>query len=426
MKKCREVPALALLAGAAFFAAAAPAPAQDMKKKEGQDKREPNPLKKEEEAETQERGGVSGPWGRLLEQSELKGYVEGHYNSPESGSMSGRAPARADLHRLVLGLEYAFTDRMKFEIEVEFEHGGEEIEIEEAFLEYQYTPEVAFQAGGLLLPMGLINNDHIPTRFYSVERPYVDHSLVPTTWMEPGVGAVAQFPDDGLFAWLSLVGGLEAEGFTSMDGIRGGRGAGRDSKADDLAVLARVVYSPLQDPRLTFEGMAPPPDPALSFGGSFYWGEADQAVPALQGVEVMLAEGDVRFQALGFDLRGQFVHTRVTDSDKASVFTGQTIGEVMQGWYAEAAYHPLWLLLPSDVQDLADDVAIFARYEDIDTNKRVVPGFARNPAADREIWVVGAAYSPIPKVVFKADLEFWEDGLGDTVKRFNLGVGLVF
>jgi len=418
----------AILVALGVCLAGASAYAQDMPKdpQEKPEKREPKKLQQEEEAETQERGGISGLWGRLLEQVEIKGYIEGHYNHPELGSMSRRDPARADLHRLVFGLEYAFTDLLKFEIEVEFEHGGEEIEIEEAFLEYEYSPELAFQFGGLLLPVGLINADHIPTRFYSVERPYVDRSLIPTTWMEPGVGAFGQLPDDGLFAWVYIVGGLEAEGFTSLDGIRGGRGAGRESKADDLAIVARAVYSPIQDPRLTFEGTAAPEDPAVAFGASVYWGQADQATKALSGVDVMLIEADVRAQAFGFDLRGQYVYTSVHQADKVSAFTGETIGEVMQGWYAEAAYHLFWLFFPEDVDTLADDLVVFVRYENIDTNKRVHRSFARNDAADREVWIAGAAYSPIPKVILKADVEFWEDALDDTVTRFNLGVGLVF
>ncbi len=417
------------LALATLALAGAPALAQEMPKKMGsekQDKREPDKLKREAESETQERGAISGLWGRVTEQVELKGYVEAHYNNPEFGSMKRSDPARADLHRLVFGLEYAFTDLLKFEIEVEFEHGGAEIEVEEAFLNYQLTPELAFLAGGLLLPVGMINADHIPTRFYSVERPSMDHLLVPSTWMEPGVGVFGQLPDEGLFAWLYAVGGVEASGFTSLEGIRGGRGAGRESKADDLAVVARVVYSPLQDPRLTFEGMGVPDDPALAFGASAYWGRADQGEPALSGVAVSLLEADVRFQALGFDLRAQAARTTVRKAGRVSAFVGETVGDVMQGWYAEAAFHLFWLLFPEDVPHLADDLVVFLRYEDIDTTRSVADGFLRNDAADRRVWVAGAAYSPIPKVVFKADVEFWKDGLNERVARFNLGIGLVF
>lgn len=416
------------VAVAVLCLACAQARAQEpkMEKRGKQDKREPDKLKLEEESETQERGAISGLWGRVLESVELKGYAEAHYNNPEFGSFKRSDPARADLHRLVFGLEYAFTDLVKFEIEVEFEHGGKEIEIEEAFLEYQPIPEVAFQAGGLLLPVGMINQDHIPTRFYSVERPSMDHLLVPSTWMEPGLGVVGQLPDDGLFAWLYLVGGLDASGFTGLEGIRDGRGAGRESRADDLAVVARFVYSPLQDPRLTFEGMAAPEEPALSFGGSFYWSQADQAEPALSGVRVTLLEADVRLQFLGFDLRAQAVRTSVSHSERVSAFAGQTVGAVMQGWYAEAAYHLYWLFVPEDVPHLADDLVVFARFEDLDTTRRAGDGLLRSDAADREVWVVGVAYSPIPKIVLKADVEFWRNGLDETLTRFNVGIGLVF
>ena len=38
----------------------------------------------------------------------------------------------------------------------------------------------------------------------------------------------------------------------------------------------------------------------------------------------------------------------------------------------------------------------------------------------------GVAYFPLPKVVLKADVEFWKDDTNDTLTRFNLGFGLIF
>lgn len=373
---------------------------------------------------SKETEGIAGLWGKLIDKAELIGYIEVHYNNPELGTMSDSAPARADLHRIVFGVAYEFTDQIKLETEIEFEHGGSEIEIEELQLEYEYRYELGFVAGGLKMPIGLINPNHLPTKFFSVERPYVDHSLVPTTWMEPGIGAVARIVPADLTVRLNVVGGLNAAGFSALDGIRGGRGAGTDSLAEDLAIVARVEYSPLPGPPEIVEGYVLPPDPNYSIGASIYHGQADQDNPALSTVAVTLLELDGRylFYDLGLEFRGQFVRTTIRGADSVSALVGQTIGEVQQGWYVEAAWHMLMALVP----DAVDELTLFVRRERVDTQLEVPSGFARNGAAERDIWTFGTAYSPIPKVIFKLDVEVWKDGTNDTVTRFNLGFGLVF
>lgn len=373
---------------------------------------------------SKETEGIAGLWGRLIDKAELIGYIEVHYNNPELGTMKDGAPARADLHRIVFGVDYAFTDQLKLETEVEFEHSGGGIEIEELQLEYEYRYELGFVVGGLKMPVGMINPNHLPTKFWSVERPYVDRSLVPSTWMEPGIGAFIRIVPADLTVRLHVVGGLDAVGFTALDGLRGGRGAGVDSLAEDLAVVARVEYSPLPGPPEIVEGYVPPPDPNYSLGASVYYGEADQGNPALSGAAVTLMELDGRylFYDLGLELRGQFVRTIIDGADGVSALVGQTIGKVQHGWYLEAAWHMLLALVP----DAVDELTLFVRREHLDTHLGVPSGFTRSDAAERDIWTLGMAYSPIPKVILKLDFEIWKDGANETVTRFNLGFGLVF
>ena len=387
-----------------------------------QDEEKPGEEGKERvEDKTKETEGIGGYWGRLIDEVEFKGYVEAHYNNPELGTMNRKDPARADLHRVVFGLEYQYSEFLKFEVEVEYEHGGAGIELEEAIVEFEPEYEYGFVAGGLLLPVGLVNDNHGPVTFWSVERPYVDRILIPSTWMEVGVGAYRRIPDAHLEGGVYLLEGLDAAGFTGLEGIRGGRGSGRESLAEDLAVLACIEYSPLPGLADTVEGYVPPPDPGYAFGASVYFGHADHDRVALDEVAVTLLEAHARYRMWGFELRAQVVHTRIDGADSVSAFTGETIGRVLQGGYLEVGYHPLEHFAPEAV----DDLVIFGRYEDFDTQKEIPGGFVRDPAADRQVLTFGVAYLPIPKVVFKADVEFWEDGR-DRLTRFNLGFGLVF
>lgn len=339
---------------------------------------------------------------------ELEGYADVHYNNPEVGTMDQNSLAQTDVHRLVFGLEYEFTERIKFEAEVEFEHAGDTIELEEAILEYEMTDNLGIRAGSLIMPIGMLNRSHKPTKYYSVERPYVERSIIPTTWQEVGVGLAGKALEKSLAYRLYLVSGLDASNFTTLDGIRGGRGAGVKSKAEDLATAGRVVYSP--------------PSKGLSLGGSIYYGQADQGQSGLTAVSVMLFEVDSRYEIAGFDLKAEFVQISVDNADQVSVLTGETIGETMQGWYAEVGYN-IFHYLPSEA---GQDLVVFVRREDFNTNEEVPSGFAADPAADREIWTFGIAFYPIEKLVIKGDIEFWEDGKDDTLTRFNLGFGLVF
>ena len=54
------------------------------------------------------------------------------------------------------------------------------------------------RAGLVLPPVGIVNETHEPPTFNGVSRPAFDHDVLPTTWREIGVGAVA--------AWVGRVG----------------------------------------------------------------------------------------------------------------------------------------------------------------------------------------------------------------------------
>src|SRR3990172_8169714 len=109
---------------------------------------------------------ADGEEGRL----QIHGYGEVHYNNPELGAMSSDAVSVMDFHRIVLGWEYEFAENLRVEGEVDFEHAATEIELEEAFLEYDLRPTLALRVGSLLMPVGLLNEFHEPPLYYSVER----------------------------------------------------------------------------------------------------------------------------------------------------------------------------------------------------------------------------------------------------------------
>ncbi|MFZ5863936.1 MAG: hypothetical protein ACOYXR_13985 [Nitrospirota bacterium] len=342
------------------------------------------------------------------------GYGELHFNSPEGASVPDDAdPAIMDLHRMVWGVSYQFNDRISVHTEVDFEHAAGEIELEFAYVDFLITPAFNVRAGSMLMPVGPLNEFHEPPLFYSVERPYVQRTIIPTSWQEGGVGLFGSVPA-GLKYRVYLVSGLNAEDFTASNGIRGGRGHVNEQPSDSLAVVGRLEYVGL---------------PGVDLGLSVYQGGANTTNNAALGdAGVGILEADARLRVAGLDLRGVLASINVDGADQISTYLaglptpGAPVGEEMLGWYLEAAYDVLKVLAPNTDQS----VVAFLRYEDFDTQKSMPTGFAKNPAHERQVMTAGLAYFPIPDVAIKADLESWENGADDDGSRFNLGVGYQF
>jgi hypothetical protein len=350
---------------------------------------------------------AAGPVSAAESRIDFHGYGEAHYNNPELGATSQSEPSVAEVHRLALGFTYDFTDEIRADAEVDFEHDGEEIEVEYAYLECDLAAATSLRAGSILVPVGPLNEAHEPLNYYSVERPYIEDSLLPTTWQEIGVGLAGRAARGNLGYRAYLMTGLDAEGFTSEDGIRGGRESGEEALAEDLAGVARIEYAPAS---------------GLILGGSGYYGGADQGQAGLGQVTVTIVGADASYRHGGLDLRGLIARIGVDGADSVSAFTGQTIGSVMAGWSLEAAYD----LLYRGAKPRSRALWVFARYEDFNTNQEVPSGYAPSLDADRQIITTGIAYEPIDKVVFKGDFEHWEYGSGSQLNRFNLGVAFQF
>jgi len=335
------------------------------------------------------------------------GYIDVHYNNPQLGTMDQGAVSEADVHRAALGWSYEFTPNIRLDAEVDYEHGADEIEVEYAHVEDDLTPSLTLRAGSVLLPVGPLNEAHEPTLYYSVERPYVETTIIPTTWQEIGLGLVGRMASGGLAYRAYLVTGLDATRIGSVRGMDDVQTRGSHTKAEDLAGVARVEYAWTS---------------GLSFGASGYYGGADQSEPGLGQVNVGIANADARYRAHGWDLRGVYYRVMINGADSVSTFVGETIGKAMMGWYGEAAYD----VLRRDRTSGRRSLVAFGRYEAFDTNFETPVGFAATPGAGRSVMTAGLAYYPIEKVAFKADYEHWKDDTRAELNRFNLGAAVQF
>ena len=133
---------------------------------------------------------------KLSNKTTIGGYGELHYNnlrnqkSPVDGKSGNKD--QIDFHRFVLFINHEFNDKMRFVSELELEHSlaGDgapgEVELEQAYIQYDVTEKTAVVGGLFLTPVGILNETHEPPTFYGVERNDVEKNIIPTTWWEGG------------------------------------------------------------------------------------------------------------------------------------------------------------------------------------------------------------------------------------------------
>lgn len=332
---------------------------------------------------------------------QLGGYGEHHYNNYR-GNNSG--DDMIDAHRFVLFVGYDFSDRIRFFSELELEHSlaGEgkpgEVELEQAYIQFDTSATTRVTAGLFLIPVGILNETHEPETFYGVERNALESAIVPATWWETGV-MFSQDLGQGLSYDVALHSGLQVEDDYS---IRGGRQKSAEAVANDGAWTARVKYNGI---------------PGLNLGVTLQQ-QNDLHQSALDGTlgfvgdvpdaEARLTEAHARYSVAGLQLTAQMAQWDI-DSDAA-----EAIGKDKQeATMLEVGYK------------LTEQVGVFARQTNVDTNA------GSGDANDEETVIVtgGVNYWPHPRVVVKADYQDFEykSDLGDTGEsRFSLGLGWSF
>ena len=335
------------------------------------------------------------------------GYGEITYNQVEGNN------GELDVQRLVLLFGYKFNDKTQFITEVEFEHVSE-VFVEQAFLNYSLNDNINLRGGLMLVPMGIINEYHEPTTFNGVERPSIDGSIVPTTWREIGVGVSGKFDDASLRYQAYLF-----NGFASVNGTKvlGGKNGLRNGRQKGIR---STINKPTFSAKLDHYGI-----PGLRLGLSGYFGrtQAEDDVDNLEGsdVGISMIGLDARYKLKRFSARGQFINTKISDSEAYNNLNEADLGSALQGWYLEAAYN----LLP---QTKKQQLFAFARYEDYDTHASVDGDLIRNFSYDRNEWTFGLSYKLAPGAVVKADYQIKgnAESNSDSVNQLNMGIGVWF
>jgi hypothetical protein len=322
----------------------------------------------------------------------IGGYGELHANMLEN-QLNGEDSNVLDLHRFVLFFGHEFNDRLRFMSELEVEHAWSgddkpgEVELEQAYIEYDWANNQSLRAGVFLVPVGILNETHEPPTFYGVERNPVEKNIIPTTWWEGGLSFNGGFADAMRYD-AAVHSGL----YTGADDnytIRAGRQKVAKAKFDSQAYTGRLRWLGV---------------PGLELSASIqYQDDITQETDPLAG-SAWLYTGHVSWRHKAFGLRALYANWSLDGAGPEAIGADR-----QKGWYIE----PSWRF--------NEQWGVFARYNRWDN-------LAGNDSDSQySQWDLGVNYWLHPNVVFKLDYQNQDapDGKKE-LDGWNLGVGYQF
>jgi len=344
----------------------------------------------------------------------LFGYGELNYSNPRDNT----ANASADVARFVIGLGYQFDEKTHLNSELEIEHAVSssddpgEVEVEQAYIDHEIRDGVFLKAGLFLIPSGLLNENHEPTRYYGVFRNLVETSIIPTTWREGGI-AIQGNTGSGLRWDAGLTTGFDLSKWNFSS-----EGEGRESplgsihqelalaRAKDASVFAAVNYTGINN---------------LKLGASLFTGGASQGQLNISS-HVTLWETHGRWTPGAFDVAALYARGHISNTaaiNTIMVGNPTLMPESFFGWYVQGAYR-LW---HKDHYSFSP----FVRYERLNTASSfagIQADLTPTVLSDQQAWTVGLNLNIADGVVLKADYLSLKNS--DNSDRFDLGLGYQF
>lgn len=332
--------------------------------------------------------GSLAKMAQWAEKTQIGGYGEHHFNHFSDSE------DQVDAHRYVLFFGHQFTDDVRFFSEFELEHGiaGEDqpgaIELEQAYIEWDYAQNHSVQIGQFLIPVGIMNETHEPDTFYGTERNLVEKNIIPATWWESGVMLKGELAP-GLSYNFALHSGLNSPDTGSKAfQIRDGRQKSAKATAEDFAYTARLKYTGIG---------------GLELGATIQYQE-DISQGTVSDASAMLTEVHGIYQQSDFGVRALWAEWDV-DGDAAKL-AGR---DKQDGWYVEPSYK------------VSEKLGVFTRYSEFNNNA------GDSSSIDSEVWDYGMNYWLTENVVLKLDYtDFVNESSGTDKDALNLGVGWSF
>jgi len=366
----------------------------------------------------------------------LWGYGEMYYVDPTRDAKQ----ARADLARAVFGLGYSFDERTEFNSEYELEHtvasGSDagEFEVEQFYVDRRVSEALSARAGLILMPFGFLNEHHEPTRFYGVQRNFVETLIIPSTWREGGLSLHGD-SRAGLGWSFGLTTGFDVSKwdfaaavppYTSALGLENSGAAPLQATHQELSLANARHLS--QYAALGYYGI-----PALLLGGAISTGESS----APGDPRVTLWEAHARWTPAKLDLSALYARGSISNTgplNAAHPSSPNPLPSSFYGYFLQGAWR-LW-------ERGEYRAAPFVRWERYNlgaayagTRGPVIPSgpvplaaaggeLGYWPRSEDRVWSAGANLYVGAHLVLKGDYQWFE--LNPGFRRFDLGLGVSF
>jgi hypothetical protein len=330
---------------------------------------------------------------------------------------------RFDLPHVVFFVGYDFGKGWSFSSEIEFEHGGTEsaiemeaeetgeyegeierggeVALEQFWIQKSFSRALNLRMGHILVPVGLTNQYHLPTEFFTVYRPEGESTIFPCTWHETGIslwGVTKHWRYEAQF-----LAGLDADRFGTEGFISGGSGSPYEFKiANSYAGAFRLDNYSLKGLRVGLSGYF-----GTSFANSL---TKSTRYEGCKG-EVFIGSVDFHYNNYNLIVRGNFDWGHLNDSKEITQFNKSmpaaspspktAVASDAMATGVEAGYN-----IFAHIEKLKKDnqkFYIFGRYEYYDSMAKVETGILDYQWCGKHRMAAGINYYPIRDVVIKAE-----------------------
>lgn len=352
----------------------------------------------------------------------IGGYGEMIYNNETSSSSS----KELDVQRFVLFVGHQFNDSLRFHSELEIEHSfisdddrsPGAVELEQAYVEWDYSANHSVLAGMHLVPMGIINETHEPATFYGVERNRIESRIIPSTYRVNGIKFSGRL--GGGFSYdLGVHEGLFFESGNGGElAIRDSRQSGARAEMDDPAYTGRLRYTGVPGLEL---GVSMQYQSDMTQSGSSRSNIGREGVLDVFGNPVddisgVLSEAHVVYRTGPWGFRALYAQWDI-DSNIETVanndLSNNGLGRDKQyGYYFEPSYQ------------INEKLGAFIRIERTDERAGSSLAEANDTRTDRTL--LGLNYWLSNNTVLKLDYQFENDDKDRGLNGFNAGIGWQF
>lgn len=358
-----------------------------------------------------------------------KGVSVGGYGEIHFTHNPDRKPKNImDTRRVVFYFGYSFNEKLKFNSEIEWTHalvkGGEKsgaVAVEFAIIDYSFNEKLGLRGGLVFIPVGIINEYHEPTTFPSVDRPFLERNIIPTTWRELGFGAYGS------------LGKLDYRVYIT-NGFKANKGVGRRVEAGQLLQGFKQNGFISASDQIAFSGRFDYNLPHnLMVGASgFFSGVQDEKGKKLGSLNLLSPH--LWWQHGGWDVRlvGAYGTTSGANKISQEISTNPecrpgnlaqctTFPKRFHGFYTQLAYDVFRLLKVSD-----QELYVFGIYENYNTHASVPEGFRKPSGHKVQVFNVGISYKPHPLVALKADYVRFSPKGAKKQNIYGLALGWMF